>query len=216
MVKRLRRIAGPSWPLLLLKRFCISFCPRRRRRRRSRRGGSRRRKAGLGGKGGRGGGGVGGRDNSHSGGHRDSSSGGAVSEAVGEMGDPGPEVSRETAKGFVFCWLRPGARPPPRGDAWSPASGPSRRSRSCRSEQDPAATMAAPGPGRAPSSLLLLLRRQACSSAGSLPPSFLADGESQGPGPGFRRPVPAAPRMQRHNPTAWSSVLSWVCVQLCP
>lgn len=74
---RLRRIAGQSRPLLLLKRFRTSFRPRRRRRRRSRRGGSRRREAVLGGKGSRGGGGGGSGDSGGGGGGR--RSGGAVS-----------------------------------------------------------------------------------------------------------------------------------------
>lgn len=209
MVKRLRRVAGPSWPLLLLKRSYTSLGPRRRRRRRSRRGGSRRRKAGLGGKGGRGGGGVGGRDNNHSGGHRDSSSVGAVSEAVGEMGDPGSEVSGGGGDRGGLCVVL--------AAAWCSAAAagrcPGRLGRAgvrgpCGSEQEPAATMAAPGP----SSLLLLLRRPTGLLLGREPASLVLEPRRRGVRRGPRLALAACALQPRGGITDPVEPCSWAAL----
>lgn len=179
MGKRLRRIAGQagrpsSWS---------GFAPLSA-------------KAELGGKGGLGGGCVGGGDNSGSGGRRHSRSGGAVSQAVGEMGDPGSEVSRRTAQGFVLLGVRPGARPRPRGDTLG-VSGRAGRWGPAGLTQGPAATMAVPGPGvPGRSAVRVCLPRAERTRAGNW----------------LSLPGPSSPTYADHNPTPSTSVLGRLSV----
>lgn len=222
VVKRLGRIAGPSLAAPPSEAVLHLFGPRRRRRRRSRRGGSRRRKAGLGGKGGRGGGGVGvgGRDNSHSGGHGDSSSAGAVSEAVGEMGDPGPEVSRGGRAGFcVLCFVGGGLVLGRSLGAMPWASRPSRRwdlaglSRSQQQQWPPRPPAGPRAPCCGCSADRPAPRREACV----LRPGA-AGGVRRGPWLVFAvwsRPPPHGGRGTTRLRGALLFV-AWVCVESCP
>lgn len=106
-------------------------------------------------------------------------------QAVGDMGDPGSEVSRRAAEGFVFCWREAwcsaaGAGPSPRRLGPSPAFG------AVQGEPGTSCNNGRPAPAPAPALLVAAARPTGWLFSGEPGPSFLSRwGIARGPWPVF-------------------------------